>query len=230
MDGTPVRVYEVAPVPPSASKFVLLIDVSGSNKDKRQFEANSALNLYGQLLDNGYSGYFGDFNDELYLDRKTNTLEAAKREIQQAPPRGSSAIYDAVQGAAKLLAKHSQPGDALSIIVITDGADNASHQDASRVLKDLQKAGVVVHEVMLLDEDPHKKQEDFSTLSRQTGGTTTLLREQEDFANPIVQAFGRQYWIVIQAPGSGDKSLHSITFSNTDPSVKIHGPEKIAIH
>lgn len=230
LDGSPASLLELTPVPASSSKFVLLIDVSGSNRDKAQFESSTALNLYGQLLKAGHAGYFGDFNDELYLDRKTSTFEAAKHELQQAPFRGGSTIYDAVQQTVKFLLKQSQTGDALSIIVFTDGEDSGSRVTASGVLKELQVNGIVLHEIILLGNNPKKKQiAEFATLSKETGGTTTVVDEPKDIVKPIVEAFGQEYWITLKTPPTGEHSLHPIQFSSTGNSLNIHGPTRIAL-
>src|SRR4029077_5086029 len=83
VDGALCRVTELSSAGSSPVQFVLLLDTSGSNRDKAKFIIDNGMDLYQELVTAGYFGFFGDFDDELYLDSKTSNLEAAQKESKQ---------------------------------------------------------------------------------------------------------------------------------------------------
>lgn len=232
VDGALCRVTELSSAGSSPVQFVLLLDTSGSNRDKAKFIIDNGMDLYQELVTAGYFGFFGDFDDELYLDSKTSNLETAQKESKQIRFGGGSAIYDSVLQAGKFLQKHATHLDSpLEIFVISDGEDRGSSNKPDSVIQQLQKQGIVVHTVTLLTEHSDKKAiQHFLRLSIETGGATEVLGGPKKFIPDLLQALRQQYWLTVNSLQPTDANLHPVHFATTEPALKIHGPSQIALH
>jgi Mg-chelatase subunit ChlD len=232
VDGKKADVTDLTYAGDAPINFVVLLDSSGSMRDKAEFETRNGLELFDQLITMGNHGYLGDFDDELYLDRKSSTAEAAKHEIRQIKFGGGSAIYDSVLAGAKFLSKESGQSEAPHLVlVLSDGEDRTSRNGPDDVIQQLQTLGTVVHSITLLGNSPDKKAvESYIRLSSETGGTSTVLTQPKEFLPPLLHAVHQQYWLTIECSSPEKQKLHSILFSSADGSgFKVHGPGKIVL-
>lgn len=232
IEGGPCPVTNLSSAGSSPVQFVLLLDTSGSNRDKAKFMIDNGLDLYRELVTAGYFGFFGDFDNELYLDPKTSDVKAADKESKQIRFGGGSSIYDSVLHAAKFLQKHAaHPDSPLEIFVISDGEDRDSKSKPDSVIQELQEQGIVVHTVTLLTEHSDKKAiQHFLRLSAKTGGATEVLGGPKKFIPELLQALRQQYWLTVSSSLPTDANLHPVHFATTEPALKIHGPSQITLH
>jgi len=231
VDGTTAQITQLTFAGSTPVDFVLLIDMSNSNRYKSTFEIDTGLELYKQLLTGGHSGYFGDFDDRAYLDPKNSTLEAAAKGFKQMKVGGRTAIYDSVLQAAKFLVQQTRQSKRPRLIfVITDGEDGVSKSTPENAVQQLQTMGIAVHAITLFGDNSDKKRiSQFLRLSAETGGTSTVLAQPQKVVPLLLQAIHQQYWITIDSPISPDNKLHSIQFSTTESTFKIHGPSRITL-
>lgn len=102
--------------------------------------------------------------------------------MSAAPARGMTALYDAVDRALDHLRRGSRERKAL--ILVSDGADNASTRTLDAVLNHARGTSVVIHAVTLVDPDNHEARPGIlKTLARETGGRVFSTRRSEDFAS-----------------------------------------------
>src|ERR1035438_7665898 len=103
----------------------LIIDSSGSMRDKREQVAVAALDLVKDSNPRD-EVFIVDFNDEVYLDTDF-TSDTAKMEqaLSRIPVRGGTAMRDAIRMAINHLKKGAKR-DQKVLLVVTDGNDNAS--------------------------------------------------------------------------------------------------------
>jgi len=178
----------------------ILIDNSGSMRDKRGAVNDAAMRL---LEDSNRqdSAFVVNFNDHAYLDQGfTTDLVALHRGINHFDSHGTTAMYDAVAASADELAHHAKETRQV-LLIITDGADNASHlslQDAIRRVQGL--GGPVVYTIGLLyDDDPkeyQKAHDDLEQLSAETGGLAYFPRsidEVDRIASDVARDIRNQY-------------------------------------
>ena len=209
--------------------FAVIIDISGSARDKEAFLRDNSLKLFDALEQSGYRGIFGDFNDELYLSSKTNSHSKATEELKQVKFRGGTALYSAMAESAKELAKHSAPGERRAIFVFSDGEDNASNRSLKTALAETQSYGVSVYCIGVLGNDVNKKSlEALNTLSTSTGGVAILLNRPKEFMQPLLAAVKEQYQITLRTSIADNKS-HSISISPNDRSLKVFAPTEFQI-
>ncbi len=95
-----------------------------------------------------------DFNDQYYLDiPPTNAADFSDqynspRFQGKISPRGGTALFDAMIASASFLEKEPQEGD--SIVIISDGGDNASRRSFQDVRRELVGSDVRIRVYLLL--------------------------------------------------------------------------------
>jgi Ca-activated chloride channel homolog len=180
----------------------LLIDNSGSMRDKRTAINNAALNLMRES-NHEDTAFVVNFNDHAFLDQGfTTDLVALNRGLSHFDSKGTTALYDAVAASADELSKHAKfPKQVL--LIVSDGADNASHLTEQRTIQRVQDlGGPVVYSIGLLyDADQREYQrahEALQTLSDDTGGIAYFpasLDEVNTIASEVARDIRNQYTV-----------------------------------
>lgn len=152
----------------------ILVDNSGSMRDKRTVVNQAAMNL---LRDSNRqdTAFIVNFSDRAYLDQGfTSDLIALNRGLSHYDAQGTTALYDAVAASADELSKHSEFQKQV-LLIVSDGADNASRLSREEAIRRVQNlGGPVVYSIgLLFDSDQRESQrahDALETLSDDTGG------------------------------------------------------------
>lgn len=200
-DGTPQTltsfVHQDLPV-----SMGILIDNSGSMRDKRDAVNSAAMKLLEES-NRKDAAFVVNFNDHAYLDQGfTTDLVALNRGLSHFDSKGTTALYDAVAASADELAHHARNRKQV-LLIVTDGADNASRLrliDAIRRVQNL--GGPVVYTIGLLyDADPkeaRRAHDDLESLSAETGGIAYFpksINEVDSIASEVAQDIRNQYTV-----------------------------------
>jgi VWFA-related protein len=162
----------------------ILIDDSGSMRDKRATVNAAAYHLLN-ASNPADEAFVVNFSDRPYLDQGLTTDRVAlNRGMFRSDPAGTTAMYDAVAASADELAKHGKNRKQV-LLIITDGADNASRLSLEQAIRRVQGvAGPVVYSIgLLFDDEPGESQQardDLEQLSRETGGVAYFARSLDD--------------------------------------------------
>ena len=204
------RVWEDS-VPQRVSSFVhqdsptsigLLIDNSGSMLDKRTAVNSATMNLLRES-NRQDTAFVVNFSDRAFLDQgPTTDLVALNRGLSHFDSRGTTALYDAVAASADELSKHAKFQKQV-LLIVSDGADNASHLSEQQVVRRVQNlAGPVVYSIGLLydsDQREYQRAHDaLQTLSDDTGGIAYFPRSLDEvntIAAEVAQDIRSQYTI-----------------------------------
>lgn len=198
-DGVPQRVNaaQLRDVPVSMG---ILIDNSGSMRDKRP-DVNKAAFYLLNASNSQDEAFVVNFSDHAYLDQRLTTDRVVlNRGISRQDSAGTTALYDAVAASADELAKHGKNRKQV-LLIITDGADNASRlalRDAIRRVQGL--GGPVVYTIGLLYDaernESDRARNDLETLSRETGGVAYFPGSLQDvyaIAADVARDIRQQY-------------------------------------
>lgn len=178
----------------------LLVDNSGSMRDKRTAVNSAAMTL---LRDSNSkdAAFVVNFSDRAFLDQGfTSDISLLSRGLSHFDSRGYTAMYDAVAASADELSKHAkEPKQAL--LIITDGADNASRLSLEQAIRRVQNlGGPVVYTIgLLFDADETESQRARSALdmlSEETGGVAYFPRgldEVDNIAQDVAKDIRNQY-------------------------------------
>ena len=178
----------------------LIIDNSGSMRDKRG-AVNAAAMTMLRNSNTQDAAFVVNFSDHAFLDQGfTSDISQLNRGLSHFDSQGTTAMYDAVAASADELSKHAkQPKQAL--LIITDGADNASRLSLEQAIRRVQNLGgpVVYTMGLLFDTEPDESQRARSALdmlSEETGGVAYFPRsldEVDKIARDIARDIRNQY-------------------------------------
>ncbi len=180
----------------------ILVDNSGSMRDKRTAVNDAAMNLLRESNPKD-AAFIVNFNDRAYLDQGfTSDLVALHRGLAHFDTRGTTALYDAVAASADELAKHAK-FEKQVLLIVSDGADNASRLSEQEAIRRVQNlGGPVVYTIGLLyDASPQEYQrarESLQTLSDDTGGIAYFPRALDDvdkIASEVAEDIRNQYTV-----------------------------------
>jgi VWFA-related protein len=196
-------------VPQTASSFMhqdqpiamgILIDSSGSMLDKRQAVDAAANKLLAESNPRS-TAFVVNFNEKAYLDQGfTVDRVALRRGIDHFDARGATALYDAVAASADQLSRRAKlPKQAL--LIVTDGADNASRLALEEAIRRVQNlGGPVVYTIGLLYDaerkEADKARSDLEMLSAETGGVAYFpksLDQVDEIASEVARDIRNQY-------------------------------------
>jgi Ca-activated chloride channel homolog len=178
----------------------ILIDNSGSMREKRNKVNQAALNLVRSSNPKD-EVFIVNFNDEYYLDQDfTNDLLKLKDALDKIDTRGGTALYDAVVASAEHLKRNARLEKKV-LFVVTDGEDNASNENLEQAVKQLQvENGPSVYAIGILgdEEHPKKARRALEIISDRTGGIAFFpktLDEVDEISKTIAHDIRNQYTI-----------------------------------
>jgi VWFA-related protein len=146
----PQRIVEFAPQSKLPLRLALLIDVSGSVRDRFSFEKRAATNfIHDVLISSSDLAFIGGFSNQTTVtqDFTADQGQLAKG-IEQLANGGGTSLFDAVSSACWKLADY--PDDdrvARVIVVVSDGEDNSSHTTLKQAVRTEEKTGVTVYTI-----------------------------------------------------------------------------------
>ena len=182
----------------------ILIDNSGSMRDKRSAVVTAALDLV-RASNPDDEAFIVNFSDEAFLDQDfTSSIAKLNDGLAHIQSAGGTALYDAVVAAANHLAEGARHPKQV-LLIITDGEDDASSLNLEQTIhrvQDLQ--GPVVYSIGLLFGNDNTAGEvrtakrALNVLSAETGGLAFFPRSLSDVdsvAAEVARDIRNQYTI-----------------------------------
>jgi Ca-activated chloride channel homolog len=209
----------------------VVVDASGSMGPKRA-EVISAALAFIQASNPNDELFLIYFNNDVSAglepgQKFTNKLPMLREALLRLPCVGQTALYDAVGGALE----HLQDGqyDKKALLVISDGADNASRRKFSDVLEMTRRSNAMIYTIALYDEENSDRNERvLGALSKASGGrffSPSSVNEIVELCRRIAKDIRNLYTLSYKpSEGSRDGSYHSIKVE-----VKAPGQERLII-
>jgi len=185
----------------------ILVDNSGSMREKRQKVSTAVLNLIkaGNPSD---EEFIVNFSDESYLDQDfTSNLPALHEALDRLDSRGGTALYDAVIASCDHLAKGAKR-DKKVLIVVTDGEDNSSQESLEQAIRAVQEEnGPTIYSIGILGNEGKERRAKraLEALSLQTGGVAYFPKSIDEVDS------------VSQAVAHDIRNQYSITYKPSNP-------------
>jgi Ca-activated chloride channel family protein len=155
----------------------LVIDNSGSMRPKRAEVITAAL-AFARASNNKDKIFVVNFNEHVSFGLPANTpftnktaqLEVA---LSKVAADGMTALYDAVAAALDHLKKGNR--DKQALIVISDGADNASRHNLAQIMALARRSDAIIYTIGIYDtDDPDRNPGSLKQLAKATGGEAYL--------------------------------------------------------
>jgi Ca-activated chloride channel family protein len=222
-NGTPqqVKLFKREDVPVSMG---LVIDNSGSMRDKRQKVAAAAVALVKDSNKED-EAFVVNFNDDAYLDCPfTSDVEKMDQALSKIDSRGGTAMRDAIRMSIDHM-KEKAKRDKKVILVVTDGNDNASSYSLENLVKAAQQSEIIIYSIGLLNEEERREAKQakraLDLLTEATGGKAYFPKELADverIAHQVAHDIRNQYTITYTpANQAWDGSFRQIKVTATGP-------------
>lgn len=151
----------------------LVVDNSGSMLEKRHEVIAAGLAFAKES--NRYDQFFVvNFNDRIFFGLPrgvpfTDNLNLLRKALYYGQPYGETALYDAIAAALAHL-EHSRR-DLRTLIVVSDGGDNASEVSVRQLIKQVEASRATIYTVGLFDPyDADQNPKVLKKLARISGG------------------------------------------------------------
>lgn len=188
-------------------RIALVIDTSGSVRDKLPFEKEAANQfLYAMLHGGSDQAAVFTFDSSIEL-RQDYTRDPAllARAVLNTRAGGGTRLYDALL--KTLQGKLAENEDRKVIVLLTDGNDNSSRSRPQDVVEAAQRSGVTIYAISmnavgmhLDDSEPYDALLD--TFARETGGEAFLPNKLGDLSahfKRIINELRSQYTIAYRS-------------------------------
>jgi VWFA-related protein len=204
----------------------LIVDNSGSMRDKREKVKEAALDL---VKDSNPQDevFVVNFNDEAFLDTKdfTSNIKDMEEALSKIDSRGGTAMRDAIRMSIDE-AKEKGKRDKKVLVVVTDGNDNSSLISLENLVRASQQSGIIVYSIGLLSEEEHREatraKRALKAISDATGGQCYFpkdLAEVTKIAHQVAHDIRNQY-IITYTPSKQelDGSFRKIRVAANGPN------------
>jgi VWFA-related protein len=193
-----VKLFKREDIPVSMG---LVIDNSGSMRDKRQKVAAAAVALVKDS-NREDEAFVVNFNDDAYLDCEfTSDVKKMDDALTKIDSRGGTAMRDAIRMSIDHMREKAKR-DKKVILVVTDGNDNASLISLENLVKAAQQSEVILYTIGLLSEEERREakraKHALDALTEATGGQAYYPKELTDverIAHQVAHDIRSQYTI-----------------------------------
>jgi Ca-activated chloride channel homolog len=178
----------------------ILVDNSGSMRDKRPAVNQAALNLV-RASNPKDQVFIVNFNQTPYLDQDyTDKINLLKDALDHIEARGGTALYDAVVASSEHLTKTAPPDQKKVLLVVTDGEDTASMDTLEQAIRKIAvDGGPTIYTIGILGSEREKRaRRALRTLAEQTGGVAFFpkdLTEVDEISRQVAHDIRNQYII-----------------------------------
>jgi len=189
---------------------ILVLDLSASVKGPKLDALKAAGRAFLDGLHEGEQAALLAFHQEVQLlEPLTADIGAVRRALDQASPRGSTALADAVYSALRL----REPGERrTAIVVFSDGIDNLSWLSASDVVEAASRSNAIVYGVAVRGKGDQKVPF-LGDVVRATGGRLFEASSERDLRERFLDVLGdiRSRYVLSYSPaGTGAAGWHTL--------------------
>jgi VWFA-related protein len=219
-DGEPQTISNFSRDADMPVSIALLIDTSGSVRDKLRFEREAASRFLYSVLRSGRDRALlmtFDTGVEIIQDY-TDDPSVLQAVMQTMVAGGSTSLYDAVAKAS--VHEQSNRSGRHVIVVLSDGLDNSSHINLENALQIAQENDAVIYSISTnriqgpFSLDPELGDSHLTTLAAETGGRALFPTRMDELAHAfdrIIEEIRAQYSLAYgPTNGQHDGSFRTI--------------------
>lgn len=180
----------------------LVVDSSESMRPKRR-EVTQAAISFVERSNRDDEIFVVNFNDHVSLGLPanvpfTNDVRLLEEAVRKSPPEGETALYDAVLLALKQVQLGTR--ERRSLLIISDGDDNASRTNSDQLLAVAETNAVLIYALAVFEGTQVESHAAFLTqLTKVTGGNAYLLNsatELPELGQQIARELRSQYTLL----------------------------------
>ena len=154
-------------------RLALVVDTSGSVRDRFSFEKRAAAKFVEKILNSTSDlGYVAGFGVETTVTQDFSSDSGELRKgIEKLTNGGGTALFDAVSSACwKLAAYPESERVARVLVVLSDGNDNSSHTSLKRSIRVAEETGATIYTISTSSGDKTVADKVLELLAERSGG------------------------------------------------------------
>ena len=208
----------------------VMMDTSGSIRQRFQFEQDAATEFFLQVLHRGDAAFVMGFDVKTDLAQDyTNSVDLLNQAIHKLRPGGGTAFFDALYTTCRdqMLTLKESNTVRRALIVVSDGHDNQSRAQENDAIKMCQRAETIVYTIST-NISPTKDSADevLRRIADATGGRVFFPNRIEDVANgfhSIEEELRSQYLLQYRpADFKQDGAFRPIYLKAVDQRYTVH--------
>jgi VWFA-related protein len=164
----------------------VMLDTSSSIRQRFQFEQDSAVEFFLQVLHLNDRAFVEGFDVQTDVAQDfTNNVDLLNQGIRKLRPGGGTALFDALYKTCRdqMLTLRETGSVRKALILVSDGDDNYSRAEESDAIKMCQRADTIVYSISTNISATKDKGDDvLRTISEATGGAAFYPVKIEDVA------------------------------------------------
>jgi len=164
----------------------VVLDTSSSIRQRFQFEQDSAIEFFLQVLHLNDRAFVEGFDVQTDVAQDfTNNVDLLNQGIRKLRPGGGTALFDALYKTCRdqMLTLREAGSVRKALILVSDGDDNYSRAEESDAIKMCQRADTIVYSISTNISATKDKGDDvLRTISEATGGAAFYPVKLEDVA------------------------------------------------
>ena len=207
----------------------IMLDTSSSIRQRFQFEQDSAIEFFLQILHRDDRAFVEGFDIQTDLAQDyTNNVDLLNQGIRKLRPGGGTALFDALYKTCKdqMLTLKETGAVRRALILVSDGDDNYSRVEESDAIKMCQRADTIVYTISTNISPSKDKGDDvLRQISEATGGMPFYPVKLEDVAigfRNIEEELRSQYHLVYRPANlKMDGAFRTIYLQAIDPRYHV---------
>ena len=207
----------------------IMLDTSSSIRQRFQFEQDSAIEFFLQVLHRNDRAFIEGFDIETNVAQDfTNNVDLLNQGIRKLRPGGGTALFDALYKTCheQMLTLRDEGAVRRALILVSDGDDNYSRALESDAIKECQRAETIVYTISTNVSPSKDKGDDvLKQIADATGGQVFFPIRLEDVAtgfHNIEEELRSQYSLIYRpAEFKQNGAFRTIYLQAKDPRYKV---------
>ena len=207
----------------------VLLDTSSSIRQRFQFEQDSAIEFFLQILHLNDRAFVEGFDVQTDLAQDfTNNVDLLNQGIRKLRPGGGTALFDALYKTCRdqMLTLREANSVRKALILVSDGDDNYSRAEETDAIKMCQRADTIVYAISTNISATKDKGDDvLKTIADATGGRAFYPVRIEDVATGFrsIEEELRSQYLLIYRPANfrADGAFRTIYLHAIDPRYQV---------
>ena len=186
----------------------IMLDTSSSIRQRFQFEQDSAIEFFLQVLHTNDRAFIEGFDVQTDVAQGfTNNIDLLNQGIRKLRPGGGTALFDALYKTCRdeMLTLRETNSVRKALILVSDGEDNYSRAEESDAIKMCQRADTIVYAISTNISATKGKGDDvLKTIAQATGGGAFYPVRIEDVATGFrnIEEELRSQYLLIYRPAN----------------------------
>jgi VWFA-related protein len=228
LGGTPIEIDDLRSLKNEPLIFSLIVDKSRSTLPSAGKQTAAAVSLFRALSTGDNHGYLTMFNAGVSGSKQFVDASVVEQTLKETPPRGSTALYDAIVFACKqqLNSTLVPSNSRRAIFVFSDGGDNTSRISLTKTVEVAQKAGIPIISIKIRVDTESQRQSKselaaLKSLSEGTGGVVVLPDEDRDAMGLLPSLLEGQSLLTLKTPALKPQKSYALKIETPSKNVKI---------